>query len=78
MGHVLALGPEKLGLPSRKSPQWFPFQKNDRPPMFVSRSPSALLHLFVGEGSPTKVDKTEKIGYPSSKLSIGGPFVKTV
>ena len=38
------------------------------------RSPSALLLTFLGEGSPT----TEKIGYPHSNLSTGGPSCSTL
>ena len=39
-----------------------------------SRSPSgALLPSFVGEGSPTKIDKTEKSWYPYCDPSTGGP-----
>ena len=34
--------------------------------------------LFVGEGSPTKIDKTEKSWYPDSSLSTGGPRLAIV
>ena len=36
----------------------------------MSRSPSSALSLpLLGEGSPTKIDYREKIGYPYSQLS---------
>ena len=30
---------------------------------------------FLGEGSPTKIDYRQKIGYPYSNLSAGGPRI---
>ena len=44
-------------------------------PQDTLRSPSsALSHFFFGwEGSPTKIDYRNKIGYPYSNLSTGGP-----
>ena len=38
-----------------------------------SRSPVVPFYPFWGEGSPTKTDYREKIWYPYSNLSTGGP-----
>ena len=49
------------------------------PPLFslCTKSPSsALLPLFLGEGSPSKIDYGKK-GYPYSNPSTGGPSLGT-
>ena len=37
--------------------------------------PVVLFYLFFGEGSPTKIDKKERSGYPFSNLSTRGPSI---
>ena len=49
---------------------WETTEELPKPPL---GPPAVPFYPFLGDNSPTKIDKTEKRWYPYSNLSTGGP-----